>query len=65
MPHTTERLLSDWPSEFNRPGDRRPKPIDPELIRNMKMVNMSLYTAACTVIKAIHKIITRFSTALI
>ncbi|KAL5251197.1 hypothetical protein ACHWQZ_G016789 [Mnemiopsis leidyi] len=38
MPHTTERLLSDWPPEFNRSGDRRTKPIDPEILRNMKMV---------------------------
>ena len=38
MPHSTERLLSDWPPEFNRTGDRRIKPIDPEILRNMKMV---------------------------
>lgn len=38
LPHTAEHLLSAWPPEYCLPGDRRSLPLDPELLRNMKIV---------------------------
>lgn len=34
-----EPLLSDWPVSMTRKVNRRPKPIDPEILRSMKLVH--------------------------
>ena len=38
MPYCEEKLLSEWEQHLCIPVSRRPPPIDPELIRTMKMV---------------------------
>nr|CAB3264643.1 PAB-dependent poly(A)-specific ribonuclease subunit PAN2 [Phallusia mammillata] len=38
MPYCQEPLLSDWPQEYCVPVSRRPPPINPELLRSMKVV---------------------------
>ena len=45
LPHSAEHLLSAWPPEFCLPGDRRSLPLDPELLRNMKIVSLHCLTA--------------------
>ena len=38
MPYCEKGLFSDWPPELCIPVSRRPPPIDPELLRTMKVV---------------------------
>ncbi|XP_076824729.1 PAN2-PAN3 deadenylation complex catalytic subunit PAN2-like isoform X2 [Clavelina lepadiformis] len=39
LPYYNEPLFSDWPVELCIPVSRRPPPIDPDLIRSMKVVH--------------------------
>nr|XP_026693869.1 PAN2-PAN3 deadenylation complex catalytic subunit PAN2 isoform X1 [Ciona intestinalis] len=39
MPYCQEPLFSDWPKPQCTPVSRRPPPIDPELLRSMKVVH--------------------------
>lgn len=39
MPKCSGHLLSDWPLKFCKPVSRRPPPIDPNIIKTMKVVH--------------------------
>ena len=39
MPFVQEPLLSDWPKQLCEPVSRRPPPVNPDLLRSMKVVH--------------------------